>query len=140
MAALTATFWTESVEDRWIEGKKRYSRVRLTLSSTQAGTYPSSGGIPLPTTLGMKRNVDYVVILQGPTPAAGSLGLADGINWTYSVSEKSIHGHWGDYPVVPTAFGAAAVGGPTHLAELPTTWKPSLLGTAPVMYVQAVGW
>lgn len=132
MAALTATAWTEVVEDRAIEAKHRRNRVRLTLSSTQALTYPSSGGIPLPTTMGMTRNVDYIIPVQWPTPAESSSGARDNVVWNYSASEHSIHGYWGEYPT--------AAGGPSALPELPTTWTPSSLGTAPVMYVEVVGW
>lgn len=132
MAVLTATAWTETVEERNIEGKKKRNRVLLVLSSTQALTYPSSGGIPIPTTLGMVRNIDYIIPIQWPTPASGATGAADNITWNYSVSEHSIHGYWGEYPTV--------AGGPSQFVELPTTWQPSTLGTAPVMYVEAVGW
>jgi len=132
MAALTASFWTESVQDRLIEGKHKRNRVKLTLSSTQAGTYPSSGGIPLPTTLGMVRNVDYVNVIQTLYAASGATGAADNAVWQYVVSDHAIHGYWAEYPT--------AAGGASHLQELPTTWSPSTLGTAPVMYVEAVGW
>lgn len=132
MAALTATFWTESVESRVIEGKHKRNRIKLTLSSTQAGTYPSSGGIPLPTTLGMVRNVDYIIPVQWPFPVSGATGGADNIVWNYVVSEHAIHGYWAEYPT--------AAGGASQLQELPTTWNPSTLGTAPVLYVEAVGW
>jgi len=65
MAALTATMFTETVEERTIEGKKKRNRVKLSFSNGGA-FYPSSGGIPLPTTMGMVRNIDYVTIVQAP--------------------------------------------------------------------------
>lgn len=132
MAALTATFWTESVEERVIMAKKKRNRVKLTLSSTQAGTYPSSGGIPLPTTLGMVRNIDYINIIQAPYTTSGAIGAADNVVWAYVVSDHAIHGYWAEYPT--------AAGGASQLQELATTWKASTLGTAPVMYVEVVGW
>jgi len=132
MAVLTATAWTEVVEDRLIEGKHKRNRVKLTLSSTQALTYPSSGGIPLPTTLGMVRNVDYVNIVQGLYAASGATGAADNHVWDYVVSDHALHG----YGMAPTAYTGDATG----FTELPTTWQPSDLGTAPVMYIEAVGW
>jgi hypothetical protein len=132
MAALTATFWTEVVEARFIEGKHKRNRVKLTLSSTQAGTYPSSGGIPLPTTLGMVRNVDYVNVIQDLHPVSAATGAADSHFWQYVVSDHAIHG----YGMAPTAYTGDATG----FTELPTAWNPSDLGVAPVMYVEAVGW
>lgn len=134
MAVITATAWTETVEDRNIEGKKKRNRVRLVLSSTQALTYPSSGGIPLPTTLGMVRNVDYVKVIQWPFPASGATGAAKNYHWNYVVSEHSLHAYWETH-ATSTANPAA-----TGFVELPTTWEVSQLGTAPVMYLEAVGW
>lgn len=132
MAALTATFWTETVEERVIMAKKKRNRVKLVLSSTQSGTYPSSGGIPLPTSLGMVRNIDYVNMIQAPYPVSGATGAADNVVWNYVVSEHAIHGYWAEYPT--------AAGGASMLPELATTFEASTLGTAPVMYVEAVGW
>ncbi len=127
--ALTATYWTETVEERLIYGKKKWNRVKLVLSSTQAGTYPSSGGIPLPAfgKLGMVRNVDYVEVIQGPQVAA-----ADNVVWNYVVSDHALHGYWAENPT--------AAGGASQFPELATSWTPSTMGVAPVMYVKAVGW
>lgn len=132
--ALTATYWTETVEDRVIEGKHKRNRVKLTLSSTQAGSYPSSGGVPLPTTLGMVRNVDYVTIIQGLHPVSAATGAAVGIITNYVVSSHSIKLYW------ESGATSTANASPRHTAEVPTTWNPSDLGDAPVMYVEAVGW
>jgi hypothetical protein len=131
---LTATFWAESVEDRVIYGKQKRNRVKLTLSSTQGAFYPSSGGIPLPTTLGMVRNIDYVNIIQGLHPVSAATGAAGGIHWNYVVSQHAIKGYW-ESGATSTANAAPVLQG-----ELPTTWNPSDLGDAPVMYVEAVGW
>ena len=133
MAALTATSWTETVEERIIEGRKKRNRVKLALDDGGA-FYPSSGGIPLPTTLGMVRNVDYVIIVQGLHAVSGATGAADNYIWNYVVTEHAIHG----YGMAPTAYTGDATG----FTELPTTWKPDDLGNAgdPVMCVEAVGW
>lgn len=131
MAALTASAWTEVVEAQFIEGKHRRNRVALTLSVTTGAFYPSSGGIPLPTTMGMKRNVDYVMIIQPPLSGVSAAPVANYM-WTYDKQHHSIHG----YQTTPTTQA-----GVTSFPELPTTWKPSLgFAAAPVMYVEAVGW
>ena len=131
MAALTASAWTESVQDRVIEGKHKRNRVKLTLSVTTGAFYPSSGGIPLPTTMGMVRNIDYVTIIQPPM-ATPSAGLVANYMWAYDREQHSIHG----YQTTPTTQA-----GVTAFPELPTTWAPSLgYAAAPVMYVEAVGW
>ena len=133
MAIITATHWTETVEDRNIVFKKKHNRVKLVLDVTGAGTYPSSGGIPLPTTLGMVRNIDYVVVTQQLTPTTVAAGPVNSYLWTYDQENHSIHGyHSRPSDAVPA----------TGFVELPTTWEPSSgYGTAaPVMYVMAVGW
>ena len=133
MAAITATHWTETVESRVIEGKHKRNRVKLVLDVTGAGTYPSSGGIPLPTTLGMVRNIDYVIVTQMPLATTVAAGLVNNYWWTYDHENHSIHGyHSRPSDAVPA----------TGFVELPTTWEPSSgYGTAaPVMYVEAVGW
>jgi hypothetical protein len=133
MAALAVSDWTETVEDRYIMGKKRHARVKLVLTDSDS-FYPSSGGIPLPTTLGMKRNVDYVNIIQGLYPVSGATGAAAGIKTQYIVTEHSIHLYW------ESGATSTANATPVHMGEVPTTWKPSSLGTGLVMYVEAVGW
>lgn len=133
MAAITTTGWTETVEQRTREGKKKRNRVKLVLDNTaNDSTYPSSGGIPLPTTLGMVRNIDYVIVIQNLHPVSGATGAADNWIWNYVVSEHSIHG----YGMAPTAY----TGDATSFTELPTTWMATMLGTSPVMYIEAVGW
>jgi hypothetical protein len=133
MAALAATDWTQSIEQRWIVSKKRHSRIKMTLTDSDS-FYPSSGGIPLPTSMGMKRNIDYVSIIQGLYPVSGATGAAAGIKTLYVVTEHSIHLYW-ESGATSTADAA-----PVHMGEVPTTWKPSSLGTGLVMYVEAVGW
>lgn len=133
MAVFTATSWTETVQERTIEGKKKRNRVKLIMAVTGALTYPSSGGIPLPTTLGMTRNVDYVIITQDPLPTTVAAGPVNNYVWQYDQENHSIHGYMG----APSDAAFA-----TGFVELPTTWEPSSgFGTAaPVMYVEAVGW
>lgn len=133
MAALTATSWTQTVQNRLITGRQKRNRVKLVLDDGN-NFYPSSGGIPLPTTMGMTRNIDYITILQGLYPVSGATGTAGSIRWNYVVSEHSVHGYW-ESGATSTADAA-----PVMQGELPTTWKPSNLGTSPVMYVEAVGW
>ena len=134
MAALTATYWTESVESQNIQNKQRVNLIKLTLSSTQAGTYPSSGGIPLPTTMGMVRNVDYVNVIQDLHPVSAATGAADSVFWQYIVTDHAIHGYWETH-ATSTANASA-----TTFVELPTTFEASQIGTSPVMYVEAKGW
>jgi hypothetical protein len=136
MAALTATMFTQTIESRVIEGKHRRNRVRLTFSNGGA-FYPSSGGVPLPTTMGMKRNIDYVIIVQQPYAVSGATGRADSINWHYVVTEHSIHGYW-ESNVTSTATSVAGM----H-RELPTVWKPSNLSSVAdgvAMVLEVVGW
>lgn len=136
MAALTATMFTETVETRRIEGKQRRNRVKLTFSNGGA-FYPSSGGIPLPTTMGMTRNIDYVLLIQEPYAVSGATGAAGNIRWNYCPTEHSIHGYW------ETGATSTSNAAPVMMGELPTTWKPSALSSVAdgvVMYVEAVGW
>ena len=130
MAALTATAWSETVSERRIEGKKRRNRVILTLdNAANNSAYPTSGGIPLPTTLGMTRNIDYVILYGvGHT----STGMATGMPvWTYAPTSHSVVG-WKMGPTAQTAGGM--------LDELATTWTPTLAPYDTVLYVEAVGW
>jgi|6_EtaG_2_1085325.scaffolds.fasta_scaffold02284_7 hypothetical protein len=135
MVALTATAWTEAVESRVIQGKHKRNRVKLTVNNGGA-FYPSSGGWPLPTTMGMVRNIDYVNIIQPLFPPTGATGAAGTISWHYVVSEHSIHGYW------ETGATSTSDASPVMQGELPTTWKPSAHSSAgsAVMYVEAVGW
>lgn len=131
MANIAATDFTITIEDRYIEGKKRKARVKLALSATQSLAYPTAGvGIQLPSysKMGMIRNLDFVNIIEAP----GATG-AGGILWNYSVSNNAVRGYW--------SLNPTAAGGPTHFQELPTTWNVSETNAAGVQfYVECVGW
>ena len=140
MAAITATNVVATIEERTIEGKKKRNRVKLTISATEALTYPSSGGIPvflsqLPSDgaqafgkVGMVRNVDYLIPISMPHgPSAGG-----GILWGYDPSGHAFRGYFSP----PTTHTAA-----TGFGELPTTWMPSDTNAGgAVFYVEAVDW
>ena len=130
MAAITATSWTETLLDRFIEGKERTSYVQLALSVTAGYTYPSSGGMPLPTSLGMKRNVGYVNIVQYlMVPSAAAAAAA--YPMTYDKDNHSVRAYY--FP--------SAGSGVTGLQELPTTWSPSEgFAAEPRMVIQVKGW
>ena len=133
MAALTATDWTETIESRVIEGKHKRNRVKLVWEQN-GGFYPSSGGVPLPTPMDMVRHIDYVVMIQPPTPSTVAAGILNTFLWTYDKENHSIHG----YMSRPSDAVPA-----TGFQELASTWAVSLgYGDAilPVMYVEAVGW
>lgn len=130
MAALSATCWSVSVQDRAIIGKKKRNRVKLTLDNAANGSaYATSGGIGLPTELGMTRNVDYVIIHGlGHTGTGKATGMPA---WTYAPTSHSVIG----WQVSPTAQTAGAVP-----PELATTWTPTLAPFNTVLYIEAVGW
>ena len=119
MAALTATDFTVTVEDRNIFNHKRRNRCLLDLAS--GSTYPS-GGIPMPTfnQLGMVRNIDYVILTD---PDSTNITLKyDQTNHTMLLFKLS------------TASIVAQ-----DLVELATT---ATVGTTELdqIYVEAVGW
>jgi hypothetical protein len=127
MAALTATHWTEVVNNRFIEGKHKRNDITLTLATTGAAFYPTSGvGIPLPTTMGMVRNIDYIKIYSNDQ--------ASGIIWKYNPTGHTVRGYWNSGPT------STANATPVALGELPTTWTPSDFAAAVVLYIEAVGW
>ena len=133
VAKLTATNWTETVEDRVIEGKHKRNRVKLVLDGSSSGNYPSSGGIPLPTTMGMVRNIDYVIITSPLSPTTIEGG---GVNQYLYYYNKELHTLQMYLPEVSTADPSVG------FREVPTTFIVSTVhaGLAPVMYVEAVGW
>lgn len=142
MAILTATAWTLTVQNRHIHQKERVAFVKMELSGTQALTYPSSGGIPLPTTIGlygMKRNISYISIVEAaPTPSAD-------VSWKLqSVTALALRGYMSRYTMATALAGTNPSGHVTELAELPTTWSPSKAGgpngPSPVFYVRVYGW
>lgn len=89
-----AITFVATVEDRWQEGKKTHSRVKLV--SGGADTYVT-GGADLPAfgVLGMKRNLDYVII-TGPSSA-------DGYELKYDQAAKKIKVFQGDNANVAAA-------------------------------------
>lgn len=130
---LVKSDWTVSVESRVIEGKHRRNRVKLTLAGSASTSYPSSGGIPLPTTLGMVRNIDYVIITQPLTPSTVEAGAVNSYLNHYNQDLHSVHLY---EPLVSTADPSLG------FREVPTTFVVSTVysGDAPVMYIEAVGW
>ena len=138
MAAITVADWTVRVLDRQIHHKERVVRAALTLAN--GGTYPSSGGMALPSRgqFGMTSYVSSVVFYEEPVkPSAGN-----GVVWKYASTSKPtapakdigvLRGFWSP----PTAYD-----GVTGLSELPTTWFPSFLAAdpGPVFYVEVKGW
>lgn len=130
---LVASDWTETVEERTIQGKKRRNRVKLVLAGSASTSYPSSGGIPLPTTMGMVRNIDYVIITQVPTPTTVNAGAINQYLYHYNKELHSVHLY---EPLVSTADPSLG------FREVPTTFIVSTVysGGSPIMYVEAVGW
>lgn len=136
MAVITSADWTMTVEERSIWGKKKRNRIKLVWEQNN-GFYPSSGGVPLPTTMGMVRNIDYVIMVQPPMPTTVAAGLENNFLWTYDKENHSIHGY------IPPTGSPSSVLPVTGFQEFPTTWAVSLGfgdGILPVMYVEAVGW
>jgi hypothetical protein len=146
MAAITATSISVIVlpttapgSQAMISNKTRMQRCRIEISATQALTYPSSGGIPLPTynatakpaggdnSYGMTRGMDYLVFYDyGPQVSA------NGVMWTYTSSDHTLRGYLNN----PTGFTGVTIG----FAELPTTYQPSGALGSNVFHVQAWGW
>ncbi len=132
---LVASDWTVTVEERLIEGKKKRNRVKLALAASASTSYPSSGGIPLPTTMGMVRNIDYVIITQPITVT--TVGEGGAVNQYLQYYNKNLHSIHLYEPLVSTADPSLG------FREVPTTFIVSTVygGTVvPVMYVEAVGW
>lgn len=120
MAALTATDWTVSIEDKASPGgtKKKHHRVKLTLAT--AGSYPSNG-VPIPTAgkLGFVSRVDYVVMFDDLAQAASYVVKYDQANKTVRVYTTT-----------------ASTG--TNLTEVATT--VTVGAGSFILYVDAVGW
>lgn len=121
MAALTATDWVISIEDKASPGgtKKKHHRVKLTLAT--AGSYPSNG-VPIPTysKLGFVSRVDYVIPFDAMSQVATYVVNYDQANKTFRV------------------FTTTASTG-TNLTEVATTVDVGA-GGAFIVYVDAVGW
>lgn len=119
MAALTATDWTVSIEDRGrhMGGKKRY-RCKLTLAT--AGSYPS-GGVPIPSlsNFGFVKQLDNIIVFDQLASSASYIVK-------YDQAAKSIR-------IYSTTASITAA-----LNEVATTVT---VGAASfVLYVEAVGW
>ncbi len=130
MAAITATYWTSVITARTIQNKEKRNRITMTLSATQTGTYPTTGGIPLPTTpgfYGMVRNTSHIIFYGHGTSTQGQTSIL----WQYSATTNALRGYWAP---------ATAVAGVTGFPELPTTWEPSQGPNHNIFYVEAVGW
>lgn len=131
MAAIAVTDWTLTVQNEYILNKHRRTGCKLVLSGTKALTYPSSGGIPLPTTLGMRRNISNVILID--------VAVAPSVNqamWLYDKDNHCLRGYWS------VGATSTANANPTSFPELPTTWKPSFqsAGQDFVCYVECIGW
>lgn len=134
LRVLVKSDWTVTIEDRVIEGKHKRNRIKLVLAGSASTSYPSSGGIPLPTTLGMVRNIDYVIITQPLT--ATSVGEGGQVNSYINHYNQQLHTIQLYEPLVSTADPSLG------FREVPTTFIVSTVysGDAPVMYIEAVGW
>lgn len=130
-----------------IQGKQKVVRFKAEISATKGLTYPSSGGIPLPTwnlsggagdvSYGMVRNLSHVIFND-----LGNAVLASDPNQTQALFKYDSVGHvirgfW------ETHTTSAANPSATGFAELPTTWKPSMgtrAGQPLTFYGVAYGW
>jgi|TARA_Y100000310_G_scaffold231529_2_gene234115 hypothetical protein len=136
--ALTASCWSETVDDRSIFAKKKRNRITLTLDNASSGNaYPTSGGIPLPTTMGMVRNIDYIILTGYGHITTGN--PTSFVRWLYAATMHSLIGYQPLYTF--TTAGPGEAGSATTFKELATTWTPTVATpTPPVFYVEAVGW
>lgn len=118
MAAFTATDWAVTVQDEWIEGAKRHTRCLLsaTVGSTTSGG--SAGAVPAPTyeQLGMRRNVEYIILSHDLLVTDGSRVVG------YNQADHTIK-------VYTTTVSTVGLG---ELAS-----GTAVTGT---LYVEAVGW
>lgn len=111
-----AITFTATVEDRWIAGGKTHARVKLV--SGGADTYVTGGAdLPAAGALGMKRNVDFVII-TGPSSA-------DGIELKYDQANKKIKLFQGDNPNVAAAPSVEFTNGGAYASK--------------TIYIEAVG-
>lgn len=99
-----AITFTATVEDRWVAGGKKHSRVKLV--SGGSDTY-ATGGAALPAAgeLGMKRNVDFVTI-TGPSSADGYALKYDQVNKKILLYEGD-NNNAADAPNVEVTAGTA---------------------------------
>jgi len=131
-------------------GKMKMSRVKFSISATKALTYPSSGGIPLPTfnatqkngdsSFGMVRNVSHINFYSmggGYHPSAANRSE---VHWKYDARNHVIRGHW-----ITNLASNATLPDATGMTELPTTWKPSMSAPSGAdqtldFYAEVYGW
>ena len=134
MAAIASTDWTLTVQNEYILSHHRRTFVKLVMSATKALTYPSSGGIALPTTLGMRRNIDNVLLID-PGFAVSTKG-----SFVFQY-DKSVHAIRAYGISLVTTFPAAA--NVTGFPEFPTTMKVSMWSSTPssyIVYAEVIGW
>lgn len=122
-----------------IENKQRITRVRVSVDNAASdSTYPSSGGMPLPTlhnSWGMTRNLDNVVF-EGIGHTSSGLATARTPLWEYNPTAHSMIG-WEVMHTLSASAGPTEAKGPQELA---TTWSPTLSPIPTVMYFRAYGW
>lgn len=118
MAALTATDWTVSIEDRASPGgtKKKHHRCKITLAT--AGEY-TTGGIPIPSRakLGFVSRLDYIDVFDQLASSASYVVKYDQLAKTLRI-----------YSTTASVLA---------LAELATTVVPG--SPSFIVYIDAVG-
>jgi hypothetical protein len=98
-----AVTWTATVEERWRESSKRYSRVKLTTSAS-GNTYTTGGDAPPAFgALGLKRNLEALIFTDGVS--------GDGFIYKYDQTNNKIK--------VFVENDAAAYAQRPQMAELP---------------------
>lgn len=151
MADIAASDFTVTVQERRREGKKHVNKVKLVFGNDTL-TYPA-GGIPLPTysSLGLKRNVDYIRITDG-NDALGHIWKYDQENHKLRCYVQGVLvGSAGsetmdDFPITAgdgvtadTHMSLKAGGATVRFGVL----KEMATGDAPAaqtLYIEAVGW
>jgi hypothetical protein len=131
-----------------ILGKQKQVRFKVEISATKALTYPSSGGIPLPTwnlsggngdvSYGMVRNVSHVIMQDMGMAVLPTDPNQKQAMFKYDSQSHVIRGFW-----ETNLASSAALPDATGFAELPTTWKPSMgtRGGLPLTFFGvAYGW
>lgn len=108
-----AITWTPTVEDRWVAGGKKHSRVKLVAT----GTYTTNGdALPAFGALGFKRNVDMVHFIDSS---------ANGFIYKYDSAAGKIKVFQGDNP---------------NVAAAPLVELPNATSHTPTIYVHCIGW
>jgi hypothetical protein len=116
MAAFTATDWAVTINDVWIEGKKRHVAAKLT--ATVGSTNSSAGVVPLPSKgpFGMVQRLDYLIITDGNLVTDGTRAV--------------------DYR---QADNTLAIFSTTASGSAPRNPLPSATAVTGTIYIQAVG-